>query len=62
MNFAIKVVWPDGDEELLKDSLGKTARFSKSEAEEQKEFMLMGMSDEVQSISVVKYRRGDDRP
>jgi hypothetical protein len=56
--YAILVTWLDGEEEYLKEGLSGTviARFhSRKEAKEQKEFMLMGMSDEVDSIDVVPY-------
>ena len=55
--FAILVVDEDGEEEFLCDGLGDTpAKFpSRAAAEKQKEFMLIGMEDDVQSINVVKY-------
>ena len=60
MNYAIKVVQKLGDEEFLCEGLGDTpARFpSKAAAERQKQFMLIGMEDDVQSINVVKYPKG----
>jgi hypothetical protein len=55
--YAIKVVQKNGDEEFLCDGLGDTpARFpSRAAAQRQKEFMLIGMEGDVQSINVVKY-------
>jgi len=60
VNYAIKVVQKLGDEEFLCEGLGDTpARFpSKAAAERQKQFMLIGMEDDVQSINVVKYPKG----
>lgn len=57
MIYAIKVVQKNGDEEFLCDGLGDTpARFpSRAAAQRQKEFMLIGMEGDVQSINVVKY-------
>lgn len=53
--FAIKVVWLDGEEEFLKEG-SRVARFAnRKRAEEQRDFMKAGMSDEVQSINVVHY-------
>ena len=60
--WAIVVIWLDGEEEYLKAGLGpeKVALFSSHyHAGKMKEFMLEGMSDEVQSINIVPYRGGD---
>ena len=61
MSYAIKVVWLDGTEEYVRDGptvRGLVARFpKKKDAEEMRNFMLIGMSDEVQSINVVDYPR-----
>ena len=56
-NWAILVIWKNGDEEYLHEGLSsRTARFaSRSDAIEQTKFMKMGMEDEVQSINVVPY-------
>lgn len=58
--YAIKVVQKNGDEEYLCDGLGSTpAKFpSRAAAQRQKEFMLIGMEGDVQSINVVKYPKG----
>jgi hypothetical protein len=56
--YAILVTWLDGSEEYLKQGLSGTnvARFhSRKEAKKQKDFMLIGMSDEVESIDIVSY-------
>lgn len=60
MAFAIKVIWMDGEEEYVKAGTGTTpARFfNRKAAEEQADFMEMGMDDdEYQSINVVPYPR-----
>lgn len=58
--YSILVVWSDGEEELLKHGAspdGDPARFtSRARADEMRDFMLQGMADEVQSISVVPAR------
>lgn len=57
MPYAIKVVQKNGDEDFL--CVGYTdivAKFpSRAAAQKQKDFMLIGMEDEVQSINIVKY-------
>jgi hypothetical protein len=56
--FAIKVIWNDGEEEFIKEGIGSTpARFSsRSKAEEQVDFMWMGMDNgDCQSINIVPY-------
>ena len=56
--FAIKVIWADGEEEYLKHGTRNVpARFfNKRKANEQVEFMRMGMDDgECQSINGVAY-------
>jgi len=58
--FALKVIWPDGKEGYLCDGVdGKRPSrfFSRKEAQSQKDFMLMGMEGDVQSINVVPYPR-----
>lgn len=57
--WALLVIWKDGDEEYLCDGLGdRPTRFvSSARAADQRDFMLMGMDDEVQSINVVPYPR-----
>jgi len=59
MAYAVKVIWNNGKEELVQ--LGcrnsQPAIFpSKRRAQEQADFLKMGISDEVQSINVVKYK------
>lgn len=53
--YAILVIDLEGDEEYLCDGLGNVpARFpSHAAAQRQREFMLIGMEDEVQSINIV---------
>lgn len=60
--FAIKVIWLNGEEELLKTGhSGRVADFpSRDRAEAQRDFMLEGMADEVQSINVVPYPAGQE--
>ena len=55
--YAILVVWPDGATEFVKRGLDAgVALFStKKRAEEKMEFLKVGLQDDVQSISVVKY-------
>jgi len=56
--LAIKVIWADGEEEFLKEGGSHTpfAYSSRKKAEEQVEFMKIGMDkDEFQSINVVPY-------
>ena len=57
--WAVKVIWPDGQESYVRKGLtNEIAVFqSKQKAKKQAEFMEMGMSDEVQSINVVRYRQ-----
>jgi hypothetical protein len=55
--WKILVIWLDGDQEYLKDGKrpdGAVATFSREAADRQRDFMLAGMSDEVQSINVVR--------
>lgn len=57
--YAIKVIWTNGEEELLKKwPTNRPARFSSiKKAVEQANFMLMGMdAEEYQSINVVPWR------
>lgn len=57
MHYAVKVIWKDGEEEYLANSLGKPAVFmNKTRATEQRDFLFEGISDEVQSVNVVKWR------
>lgn len=57
--FAIKVIWLEGEEEYLKEGEspdGEVALFtSRKRAEAQRDFMLVGMEDEVQSVNIVPY-------
>ncbi len=58
MNWAILVVWSNGEEEYVKQGIGtEVARFTKAEAVEQREFLWMGMEGDpdVQSVNVVRY-------
>ena len=60
--YAILVIWENGEEEYLKEGLVNIAKFSsRQRAQEQKDFMLMGMEDEVQSINVVPFPRKQDQ-
>lgn len=53
MRYSVLVVWLDGEREYLKQG-SRTAIFSsRSRAEEQRDFMLEGMEEDVQSINVV---------
>lgn len=54
--FAVLVVWKDGEEEYVKQGLSnRVAVFpSRRRAQEMRDFMLEGMSDEVQSINIVE--------
>lgn len=55
-NYAIKVIWADGEEEYLKQGNKPATYFNRAEAKEQVEFMRMGMDDgECQSINIVPY-------
>jgi hypothetical protein len=54
MAFKVLVVWNDGDEEYLAQGARDAIFTSRHKAEEQAKFMRMGMSDECQSISVVR--------
>lgn len=56
MRWSILVVWNDGTEEYVKRG-AEVARFTKRQAQEQKEFMLMGMDGDCQSINVVRAPR-----
>jgi len=57
MNYAIKVIDKEGNEDFLCDGLGnRPSKFpSHAAAQRQKDFMLMGMEDEVQSVNIVPY-------
>ena len=57
--FAILVIWADGEQEYLKQGVAHVVRFSsRKRAQEQREFMLMGMDEDVQSVNVVPFPRG----
>jgi len=57
--YAIKVVQKNGDESYLRETNGQITRFpSYAAAMKQREFMMVGMKNEVQSINVVKYPKG----
>ena len=56
MTHAILVIWSNGESEYLKEGLTTDpARFTLRQAREQRDFMLIGMEDEVQSINVVPF-------
>lgn len=60
--FAIKVIWADGEEEYVKQGTGtETARFtSRARAEEQAEFMKMGMDEtRCRASTWCRTRRGE---
>lgn len=60
--FAIRVTWPDGSDEFLREGISTACFHSRRAAEEQIEFMRMGMGDEdVQAIVVVPYPRSSAR-
>jgi len=52
--FAVLVIWKDGEEEYLREGSRVAVFSARSRAEDQADFMRMGMEDEVQSINVVK--------
>lgn len=54
MRYAVKVIWDNGEEELLKSGNTIASFASKRRAQEIADFMKAGM-DEVQSINVVRY-------
>lgn len=58
--FAIKVIWKSGNEEYLKVGLSNTPAIFHSlrEAQQRRDFMLMGADDDFQSINVVPYPKG----
>lgn len=57
MIYAILVVQRDGDEDYICDGLGNTpSKFpSRAAAQRQRDFMMIGMDGDVQSINIVKY-------
>ena len=59
MSYAILVIDKEGNEEYVCDGLGDrpSCFLTKRLAEEQAEFLGMGIADEVQSINVVQYPR-----
>lgn len=56
-HFAIRVTWHDGEEEFLKYGTTEIPVLytSRNQAWGQKEFMMQGMAEDVQSINVVCY-------
>lgn len=59
MKLAIKVIWLDGEEEYLKEGDRIALFLNEHRAGEMRDFMLEGMSGEVQSINVVPFPVGD---
>lgn len=57
MIYAIRVVQKNGSGDYLCDGLGNTpSKFpSRAAAQRQKDFMMIGMDGDVQSINIVKY-------
>lgn len=53
MSWAIKVIWDDGEDEYLKQGSRVAVFPSRERAQEMRDFMMEGMSDECQSINVV---------
>lgn len=65
--FAVLVIWKGGEREYLKEGEqgGEPARFAnRKSAKEMRDFMLVGMSEDVQSVNVVPYPapQGEARP
>lgn len=62
MKYAIKVVWPDGTEEFVKEGSrhdGRVAVFGIREARRHRDFMALGFDeDEIQSINIVEAPAG----
>lgn len=52
--WRVKVVWLDGEEELLKEGDRVASFSSRRRAEDVRDFMLEGMEDEVQGIYVTQ--------
>lgn len=55
MKFALRVTWLDGSDEYLNEGERVASFSSRTRADEQRSFMLEGIADEVQGISVVPY-------
>lgn len=56
--YAIKVIWLDGQEEFVREGIagGRISLYSNIKiAKAQRDFMLEGMEEDVQSINVVPY-------
>lgn len=53
MRWLILVVWENGETEYLKEGDKLAIFYSKTKAEQTRDFMLQGMEEEVQSINVV---------
>lgn len=51
--WSIKVIWLDGEEEYLMQGQRIATFPSRSRADSQRDFMLEGIADEVQSVNVV---------
>lgn len=51
--FSILVIWPDGEQEYVKEGARIAVFLSRKGAESWRDFMLEGIADEVQSINVV---------
>ncbi len=54
MAWAVLVVWKDGNVEYLHEGHRIATFRRRPEANTQREFLLIGMEDDVQSINVVK--------
>lgn len=56
--FAIKVIWSNGREEFLREGVigGPIASFaSRDEAQNRRDFLFEGITDEAQSINIVPF-------
>ncbi len=60
--WAVQVVWKDGSTELVAQGAVDAIFRTRKKATELRDFMLIGMSDEVQSINVINlFRSGAAR-
>lgn len=51
--YSILVVWLDGESEYLKEGSHTAIFSSRKRAESQRDFMLLGMEEDIQSINIV---------